>query len=395
MNRILKWTVLSFLILVVTLFSTLLMASGVFQTKQYHEPWSPKYYQNFSDVRKQLIAHGLLAANGHNMQAWKFVLSEEHEREMDLYVDTSRLSGAVDPDYRQLFISQGTLLEYMVIAGRVLGVQVQIEYFPHGELEETTIESEFASKAIARITLNDTLPTEEILYPYIFQPDTNRGGYDATRLNQTIIDALLSVHEGDEITMEFIQDEERCTMIRQYAMDAAVIETNQELLMSETDAIFRANESQKNQYRYGFSFEGQGKQGIGMHLLQGLITLFPGMAKGDSSKQAFLDSTVQSLAHTSSFLLIHTKETSRVNQIEAGRLYSKLILQGHHLGLAMQPLSQAIQVYDAMLPTYQAIHEVLEIDGTIYLLVRVGKPTQIAFPSMRMSVEQLIQEVQQ
>lgn len=395
MNRILKWTVLSFLILVVTLFSTLLMASGVFQTKQYHEPWSPKYYQNFSDVRKQLIAHGLLAANGHNMQAWKFVLSEEHEREMDLYVDATRLSGAVDPDYRQLFISQGTLLEYMVIAGRVLGVQVQIEYFPHGAFDEATIESEFIAKAIARITLNEAQPTEEIWYPYIFQPDTNRGGYDTTPLNQATIETLLSVHEVDDIEMEFIQDEERCAMIRQYAMDAAVIETNQELLMSETDAIFRANESQKNQYRYGFSFEGQGKQGIGMHLLQGLITLFPNMAKGDSSKQAFLDSTAHSLTHTASYLLIHTQNTSRMNQIEVGRLYSKLILQGHHLGLAMQPLSQAIQVYDAMFSTYQSIHEVLEINGIIYLLIWVGKPNQIAIPSMRMSVEQLIQEAKQ
>lgn len=54
-------------------------------------------------------------------------------------------------------------------------------------------------------------------------------------------------------------------------MQAAAIEAGVSRIRKESEIIFRANEYQKNKYRYGFSVEGQGTLGIMRHFMQGML----------------------------------------------------------------------------------------------------------------------------
>ena len=359
---------------------------------KYNDVWDTSYYKEFDDVRKQLIAHGILAANGHNMQPWKFVLSEDNENQFDLYVESERLTTAVDPDLRQLFITQGTLIEYMVVSGKQLGYNLIMDLFPDGYLDEANMEAEFDALPIARFTLEEIAIEEQVLYPYMFMPDTIRSAYVDSSVSDTVINTLMESNDFVDLQVSVVQDEATVNVISTLAMEAATIEANNETIMAETDAIFRSNEYQKNKYMYGFSFEGQGSSGFSMHLLQGLITIIPSMGSGESSKKVFLDSTKTSLDNTPVFLMITSESSSRETQIEVGRLYSRLVLLAHHNDLAMQPVSQAIQVYEEMLPIYNELHQELSVGGTIWLLVRLGKPTKSASLSMRQTVELFIVE---
>lgn len=390
MKKIMKWVLIVVVVLVLLLLTGIFSASGVFLRSKYNDVWDTSYYTKFADPREQLIAHGILAANGHNMQPWKFVLSDESTNEFDLYIETERLTKEVDPDFRQLFITQGTLLEYMVVSGKQLGYNLIIDLFPEGLFDEGNIEAEFLTKPVARITIEEIEAEEQSLYQYMFMPDTNRSPYKDTFLSEDIINTFIQSNDFNDLSMQFIQDEETLNSVGEIAMEAAIIEANNALVMAETDAIFRANEYQKNKYMYGFSFEGQGNSGFSMHLLQGMITLIPAMGKGDTSKQVFLDSCQNALDNTNTYLVISSENSSRETQIEVGRLYSRLILLAHDNALAMQPMSQAIQVYDDMLTTYNKIHEELEINGTIWLLIRVGEPTKDTSLSMRQTVERFI-----
>lgn len=387
-----KWVLIGAVVLIVVLLTCVLSASGVFLKSKYNDVWDTSYYKEFDDVRKQLIAHGILAANGHNMQPWKFVLSEDNENQFDLYVESERLTTAVDPDFRQLFITQGTLIEYMVVSGKQLGYNLIIDLFPDGYLDEANMEAEFDALPIARFTLEEIAIEEQVLYPYMFMPDTIRSAYVDSSVSDTVINTLMESNDFVDLQVSVVQDEATVNVISTLAMEAATIETNNETIMAETDAIFRSNEYQKNKYMYGFSFEGQGSSGFSMHLLQGLITIIPSMGSGESSKKVFLDSTKTSLDNTPAFLMITSESSSRETQIEVGRLYSRLVLLAHHNDLAMQPVSQAIQVYEEMLPIYNELHQELSVGGTIWLLVRLGKPTKSASLSMRQTVELFIVE---
>src|SRR5512145_100446 len=93
-------------------------------SKQYLEPWMDNYAKSFDDPRMVLAAHGILAPNSHNMQPWKIKLSGENE--FLLYVDKDKLTLSIDPDSRQIFISHGTFLSFVMNAGKNLGYKTTI-----------------------------------------------------------------------------------------------------------------------------------------------------------------------------------------------------------------------------------------------------------------------------
>lgn len=81
------------------------------------------------------------------------------------------------------------------------------------------------------------------------------------------------------------------------------------------------------------------------HIIQGLVTVFPSMNTGKSASENFINYTKKSVDNTPAYVMIETKDNSRTEQVESGMLYSRLVLTGHELGLAMQPLSQTLEEY--------------------------------------------------
>ena len=378
-------------VFLVAAFAALLLVSGIFTSPQYLEPWQKDYAQKFDDPRLRLAAHGLLAANGHNMQPWKIRLDDGDPAAFYLYADSARQTGEVDPPARQMMITQGAFLEYVKIAGEKLGYQTAIELFPEGGYDEQKLTESMDAKPVAKITLTQGKPQSAPLYDAMFLPDTNRLAYRPDKLTAEQTDGLENVQGGAGISVRIFQDGENMEKLSGLAMEAAAVEAGVARVMKESEVIFRANEAQKNEYRYGFSVEGQGTSGIMGHLMQGLVTIFPSMNSGKAAADVFLQSTKTSVENTPAYLLIVTDGNSRESQVRSGMLYSELILKAHRLGLAMQPLSQALEEYPEMKEPYGEIHrQYAPGGGTVQMLVRVGQPTKEVPLSMRRDVMDLV-----
>lgn len=97
MTKIIIRIVTIVLALMVLLFTTVALTSGMFINKHYLEPWNKDYHKKFSDVRMQVVAHGLLASNGHNIQPWKIKLDDKDASVFYLYGDSQRLTPDIDP----------------------------------------------------------------------------------------------------------------------------------------------------------------------------------------------------------------------------------------------------------------------------------------------------------
>lgn len=357
----------------------------------YLEPWSKKYADKYSDPRVRLAAAGLLAASNHNMQPWKIILDKSDPMAFYLYADSSRMTSEVDPYARQMMISQGTFLEYVSVAGDESGYQADIRLFPEGTYDESRLAQSMDSKPVAKITLTKAPPKNSKLYDALFLPDTNRDAYQAKGLTDAQSSALEALSYGNGVSVRLYQDQKDLGNIGKFALQSAAIEASVTRVMDESNAIFRENESQKNQYRYGYSVEGQGTSGFMKNILQGLVTLFPSMNTGKAASQTFINSTKTSVEHTPAYAMIVTAGNSRLEQVESGILYSKLVLTGHTQGLVMQPLSQVLEEYPEMNTPYTGFKKAYAPDGgTVQMLFRVGVTTKSVPLSMRRDVQSLI-----
>lgn len=175
-------------------FASLFIISEVFKQPKYLEPWQKTYSQKFDDPRIRLAAHGLLAANGHNMQPWKIQLDKNNPMVFYLYADIERLTNKVDPPARQMMVTQGTFWENVKIAGDESGYQTAIELFPEGAYNEQELSESMKTKPVAKITLAKTKPQCDPLYNFLFLPDTNRAAYLPTKLTPEQINQLEAIN---------------------------------------------------------------------------------------------------------------------------------------------------------------------------------------------------------
>ena len=373
--------------------SVLFILSGGFMKQTYLEPWSKDYAAKYSDPRVRLAAVGLLAANNHNMQPWKIKLDPSDPMAFYLYADSSRMTKEVDPYARQMMISQGTFLECAAVAGEKEGWAAEIRLFPDGAYDEKNLARSMDAMPVAKITLSKAEPQNTPLYDAVFLPDTNREAYRPERLSSPQVSALESLSAGSVGPVRLYQDQADLRKIGGYAMQSAAVEAGVGRVMEESNAVFRANESQKNKYRCGYSVEGQGTSGPMKHLLQGLLTVFPSLNTGEAASRNFINYTRTSVDHTPAYAMIVSAGNSRIEQVESGMLYSRLVLTGHTLGLAMQPLSQVLEEYPEMKAPYDEFKRAYAPGGgTVQMLFRVGGPTKSTPLSMRRDVTDLIAE---
>ncbi|MDT8717700.1 hypothetical protein IAI10_13605 [Clostridium sp. 19966] len=377
-------------VLIALIFIILLLASGIFSKQRYLESWNKSYFKKLDDPRLQLAAHGLLAANGHNMQPWKIKL-DENKNVFYLYSDSKRLTKEVDPFSRQDMITQGTFLEYARIAGDKLGYKTDIVLFPEGDYDENNLENSMDKKPVAKITLTKTQPKDNPLYDFMFLPDTNRSAYDKTKLNSEEIKQLEDVNTYENMDINIFQDEKNVAILKNYAIEGAKIESSLHRMNVESANVFRPNEAEKNKYRYGYSVEGQGTSGIMKYILQGLVTIFPSFNDEKASANTYVKSTEMEAENTSTYALIISKDNTRKQQVESGMIYSRFVLQAHALGYVMQPLSQVLEEYPEMKQQYTGIHsEYASEGGTIQMFLRLGKTTKEVPQTMRRDVMDLV-----
>ncbi|WP_243187296.1 Acg family FMN-binding oxidoreductase [Faecalispora jeddahensis] len=359
--------------------------------QHYLEPWSKEYTAQYDDARIRLAAGGILAASGHNMQPWIIRLDPSDPMVFHLYADSKRMTKEVDPYARQMMISQGTFLEYVAVAGKKEGWDTRIELFPDGEYDEADLAHSMDTLPVAKITLVKAQPQEIPLYGAMYLPDTNREPYRAEGLSVSQASALESLSDSVGISIQVYQEQAELSKIGQYALKSAEIEADVSRVMEESSAIFRASEYQKNRYRYGFSVEGQGASGFKMHVLQGMLTVFPSLNSGEAATRNFISYASASVHSTPAYAMIVTQDNSRASQVESGMLYSRLVLTGHTLGLVMQPLSQVLEEYPEMDGPYTEFKQAYAPDGgTVQMLFRVGYPTKGVPLSMRRDVMDFI-----
>ncbi|RJT88246.1 hypothetical protein D6T64_11420 [Cryobacterium melibiosiphilum] len=381
--------------LVAILLVTVLTVGGLFATPHYLEPWAADYAAQRDDPRVQLAAYGLLAPNSHNMQPWIIELDSTDADVFSLYVDAERLTPAVDPVSRQIVVSQGTFLQYLTVGAAHLGIGVAIELFPEGEYDEANLAVSMTERPVARLVLNSDEPgTGDALaadFDSLFLSDTNRSPYSDETLSADQVSAFSDTAGASVARLDLFTEAADVATLGAFGVQGTTIESGNADVASESAGLFRTNENEKNDSRYGFAVEGQGTSGFMKYLLQGLLTLLPSMNTADSAATRDVAMATAAAAATPAYALISTPGNSRTEQVEAGLLYGAVSLRARTLGLVVQPISQVLEEYESMAEPYAAIHsEYAPAGATLQMLVRVGTATTEYPVTMRRDVESLL-----
>jgi hypothetical protein len=322
------------------------------------------------DARRWVLAHAILAPHSHNLQSW--IVDLRQPGEIILSVDPQRLLPETDPLGRQIMMSQGTFLELLAIAAAERGLRADVELFPSGEPGQS-----LDTRPTARVRLvADPAVRPDALYAQIRLRRTNRqpytmeapsaGALQAIRAAALAAPGMAGAAVGAESAA--LSEQHRAIALEAWRME---LQTPRTLL--ESYRWLRIGPSEIAQHRDGISIN---KPFVRAVTALGLFDRSQAPKPGDSNIQAQIDDFAQLMKATPAFWWMATPDNRRATQVNAGRAWARAQLAATAQGLAMQPLSQALQEYPEQAPLYQRIHALAgatATQSTLQMWARLGR----------------------
>jgi hypothetical protein len=320
-----------------------------------------------------LVHAAVLAANAHNTQPWLFHLSGER---IDLFADTSRNIGAMDPLRREMAISLGCAVENLALAAP-----------PHGRTATVTLMPDPADRThVARIDLTPTPATTTALYRAIPLRHTNRAAYDTTRpVTRAQLDALSALIDiaGPEVVW-FTSTTDRATFgdLTVRATQAIIADPQQ---AADDFSWYRSDWHTLQSSKDGITIDASGLS----PLIRTVSKLLPISQQQDHD--GWLSSTRDTQVPSAAAFgaLVVPEPLDPVQRLATGRVWQRMHLTATLDGLAMQPLCQVAERIDreasaGLTPEFTtAMAQLLPPQRHAIFTFRVGYPTTEALPSPR------------
>lgn len=338
------------------------------------------------DVRRYMLAYGLLAPNPHNRQPW--IADLRREGEITLVCDKERLLPQTDPFGRQILIGCGAFIELAVIAAAERGVRVQVDAFPAGEPPAQELPGGWA---VARLSLQaDAAMPRDPLFAQIRRRRTHKGAYDDARtVPAPLWQQFASNARGLGLLAGEIIDPASMQQLRRLTRASFETEMTTRHTWLETAHLLRVGPSEIEQHRDGIAIMGRMPR-----LLSGvgLFDRFEVPVPGSSNFKRVMERW-QPFETGSGYHWIASRGNSRRSQLDSGRAYVCAHLQATAAGAEMHPLSQALQEFAEVRPQYEGLHRLLGFDPsqtTIQMFARVGYAATTVGPTPRRDLAQLI-----
>ena len=329
------------------------------------EPW--ELAGNFDDPRMAALSWAILAPNPHNRQPWMAELIGEDS--LLIWRDGTLNLPETDPFDRQLTIGMGCFLEVFRQAAAEQGYVADTVLFPEGE-----------AGPVANISLYDGGKPDP-LFEYVPKRHTNRLAYEDRMPSEEALE-VIAKH-----ATSVVHEEDAVEALRRLTWDAMHIEMTTHRTHMESVNLMRFGKAEINENPDGISLRGGFLEAM---MAFGMVTRD---GQGDPNSPEFLqtvDFLRSAMDATPAYVTITTTGNTRQDQIEAGRRWVRLHLATTSVGVAMQPLSQALQEYPEQAELYKQAHTMLANPGeTVQMLGRIGY-AKSAGPSPRWPVESRI-----
>jgi len=322
------------------------------------------------DLRRWILGHAILAPHSHNLQSW--LVDLRRPGEIVLRCDLTRLLPETDPHSRQIMMSQGTFIELLDLAARERGQRAEITLFPEGAFGPDKLDE----RPVARVRLQaDSAVARDPLFRQILARHTNRNAYDLQRpVPAAAWQAMAAAVQPHPLRFGHVGTDQpaRLQQHRDIAAEAWRIELTTPAAILESYKVLRVGAKEIVRHRDGLSITDP--KLVWFERL-GLFDRSKAPGPQDYATTSQIEDFHNKMASTPGFLWLVSAGNDRATQVNAGRAYARVQLAATAMGLAMQPLQQALQEYPEQARPYAAIRQLLDAPmpaQTVQMWARVG-----------------------
>jgi len=304
-----------------------------------YSPWSSWNDRAIAGSSLALVAAGILAANPHDTQPWLFRIGPST---IQVFADTARHLGAMDPMLREMHIGLGCALENMVLAGRPNGFAATIE-MDGGDLRSLSERRRAVSVATVHLAPAGSDHSPSASYSVIAQRHTNRNAYDRGRpLPPHWRSAAASIVDSAQVRLFAFEGGASRQVFDQIILDATAAIIADTRMIGDSDRWLRRTDAEIETFRSGPTLEAAGLSPTTLMMAKTF------QVSTSMEHAAWLTHTRDDQLATAPLtgLIAVRDKFDRAQALAAGMAWQRLHLDATVTGVALQPLNQAMEMAD-------------------------------------------------
>jgi hypothetical protein len=345
-------------------------------------PWDVARYDG--DPRLQALAYAILAPNPHNRQPWIADLAEPGV--VTLTCDLARRLPQTDPLDRQIVIGLGCFVELLRLAAAEAGQATRLEPFPlgapAGRLDE---------RPVARVVFTGAAAVPDPLFAQVLARRSNKEPYDTARPVAAADLARVAAAAGleaDPGAVGFAAEAAEVARLRDLTWRAHLVEVTTPRTLRESVDLMRLGKGEIEASPDGIDIGGFFPEALlGLGLMERADLADPGSAAFRQGLEIYEALHRSAMAH----LWLTTPGDGKADALAAGQAWVRLHLAATAAGIALHPLSQALQEFPEMAALKAELEGALGVAAPrrLQMLARLGYGPATE-PSPRWPVERCI-----